>query len=150
MPSNSGIKTDKITKAFGDYLRLCKAGGTKPFLQLLEVADLENPFKDGTIKKAVEPIKEYLSTLLMQVNSNKIKQRTVISPLFFAIKNCYKLIKVFQFTAALNIFINFSFMISTNLLAVSSYFLKVLLPYHTLSKLIIDTKFFNFCWISFS
>ena len=49
--------------AFADYLRLCKTGGTKPFLQLLEVANLENPFIDGTIKKAVEPIEEYLNSV---------------------------------------------------------------------------------------
>ena len=49
--------------AFADYLRLCKTGGTKPFLQLLEVAKLENPFIYGTIKKAVEPIEEYLNSV---------------------------------------------------------------------------------------
>lgn len=50
-------------KAFEDYLRLCKTGGTKPFLGLLEVANLENPFVNGTIKKAVEPIEEYLNSI---------------------------------------------------------------------------------------
>jgi len=49
--------------AFADYLRLCKTGGTKPFLQLLDVAKLENPFINGTIKKAVEPIEEYLNSV---------------------------------------------------------------------------------------
>lgn len=50
-------------KAWHDYLRLCKTGGTKPFLQLLEVANLENPFVNGTIKKAVEPLEEYLDSV---------------------------------------------------------------------------------------
>ena len=50
-------------EAFQDYLRLCKAGGTKSFLQLVETANLENPFKDGVIKKTVEHIKEYLNNV---------------------------------------------------------------------------------------
>lgn len=47
-------------KAWEDYIRLCKAGGSKPFLELVELANLKNPFIDGTIKEVVEPIKEWL------------------------------------------------------------------------------------------
>lgn len=47
-------------KAWDDYLRLCKAGGSKSFLELVELANLKNPFIDGTIKEVVEPIKEWL------------------------------------------------------------------------------------------
>src|SRR5699024_7661894 len=36
-------------KAWEDYLRLCKAGGSRSFLELVELANLKNPFKDGTI-----------------------------------------------------------------------------------------------------
>lgn len=50
-------------KAWEDYLNLCRAGGTKPFLQLVELANLENPFVDGTIKKTVEPVVEYLDSV---------------------------------------------------------------------------------------
>ncbi|WP_353092983.1 M3 family oligoendopeptidase [Tissierella praeacuta] len=50
-------------KAWGDYLRLCKAGGSSPFLDLVELANLQSPFKDGTIKKVVEPIKEWLDNI---------------------------------------------------------------------------------------
>lgn len=46
--------------AWTDYMNLCKAGGTKPFTGLLEVGNLQNPFKPGTIKKVIAPIKEYL------------------------------------------------------------------------------------------
>ena len=46
--------------AWEDYLRLCKTGGSKPFLQLLEVAHIKNPFVDGTIKEVVKPLEEYL------------------------------------------------------------------------------------------
>ena len=38
--------------AWNDYLRLCKAGGTKGYFELLEIGNLLNPFKDGTVEKA--------------------------------------------------------------------------------------------------
>ncbi len=50
-------------QAWEDYLRLCDQGGSKSFLELLEVARLENPFVDGTIKKTIEPIKGYLDNI---------------------------------------------------------------------------------------
>jgi len=50
-------------RAWEDYIRLCKAGGSKPFLELVELANLQNPFVDGTIKQVVEPIKEWLDTI---------------------------------------------------------------------------------------
>ena len=34
--------------AWADYLRLCRAGGTKGYFELLETGNLENPFRDGT------------------------------------------------------------------------------------------------------
>lgn len=49
--------------AWEDYLRLCQAGGSKSFLDLLKVAKLNNPFEDGTIKKIVEPISAFLETV---------------------------------------------------------------------------------------
>ena len=58
------IKTrEDKEKAWGDYLRLCKAGGSMPFLELVELANLENPFKNGTIKKVVGPIKDWLDSV---------------------------------------------------------------------------------------
>jgi len=50
-------------RAWKDYIELCKAGGSKPFLELVELAGLQNPFVDGTIKQVVEPIKEWLDTI---------------------------------------------------------------------------------------
>lgn len=47
-------------KAFASYLALCKLGGSKSFVELLESAKLQNPFKSGTVKKIIEPIKAYL------------------------------------------------------------------------------------------
>ncbi|MDR7869441.1 MAG: M3 family oligoendopeptidase [Tissierellaceae bacterium] len=49
--------------AWEDYLRLCKAGGSKSFLELVELAGLENPFVDGTIKRVVKPLSDWLDTI---------------------------------------------------------------------------------------
>ena len=46
--------------AWKDYLELCKEGGSKPFLELLKVANLKNPFEEGCMKKVVEPLEEWL------------------------------------------------------------------------------------------
>ena len=42
------MKTDRAA-AWQDYLRLCRAGGTKGYFELLEVGHLLNPFQDGTV-----------------------------------------------------------------------------------------------------
>ena len=47
-------------EAWRDYYNLCKAGGSKSFLDLLKVANLRNPFVDGTVKYAVKPLQEWL------------------------------------------------------------------------------------------
>ena len=58
------IKTrENREKAWEDYLRLCRAGGSKSFLELVELAELKNPFEDGTIKEVVKPIKEWLDNV---------------------------------------------------------------------------------------
>ena len=38
--------------AWEDYLRLCRAGGTKGYFELLETGNLLNPFRDGTVEKS--------------------------------------------------------------------------------------------------
>lgn len=53
-------RVDRDT-AWQDYLRLCQAGGSKSFLELVKLANLHNPFESGTIKKIVAPISEWLS-----------------------------------------------------------------------------------------
>lgn len=50
-------------KGWEDYLRLCKTGGSRSFLELVEVANLKNPFVDGTIKETMKPIKEWLDSV---------------------------------------------------------------------------------------
>lgn len=49
--------------AWADYLRLCKAGGSQSFLELVELANLNNPFVAGTIEKIVAPIQSYLEAI---------------------------------------------------------------------------------------
>lgn len=50
-------------KAFERYLALCKLGGSKSFLDLVDAAKLQNPFVDGTVKEIVKPIRAYLDSV---------------------------------------------------------------------------------------
>ncbi len=47
--------------AWQDYLNLCKAGGSKPFLELVEVAGLKSPFKPGTVASVINQAAEWLN-----------------------------------------------------------------------------------------
>lgn len=55
--------------AWKDYYNLCVVGGSKSFLELLEIANLKNPFVDGTIKATIIPLKEWLDS----IDLNKLK-----------------------------------------------------------------------------
>ena len=44
--------------AWADYLRLCRAGGTKGYFELLKIGNLENPFLDGTVERSVSHVIE--------------------------------------------------------------------------------------------
>ncbi|ONI39186.1 oligoendopeptidase F [Candidatus Epulonipiscium fishelsonii] len=46
-----------------EYLAICKVGGTKSFLQLVELANLISPFEDGCIASVINEIKEYLDNI---------------------------------------------------------------------------------------
>lgn len=50
-------------KAFEDYKTLCNQGGSKNFLELVEIAKLKNPFIDGTIKETLKPVDKYLKSV---------------------------------------------------------------------------------------
>jgi len=50
-------------EAWADYLKLCQAGGTGSFLELVELAGLESPFKEGTVKKVTTEISDYLDSI---------------------------------------------------------------------------------------
>jgi len=46
--------------AWSDYLKLCRAGGSAPFLELVRIGGLESPFDPGVLEKAVEPARKWL------------------------------------------------------------------------------------------
>ncbi|MCR4894620.1 MAG: M3 family oligoendopeptidase, partial [Eubacteriales bacterium] len=50
-------------EAWQDYLKLCKAGGSKGYFDLLELAGLMNPFKEGTVDKVMTGIKGAIKDL---------------------------------------------------------------------------------------
>lgn len=50
-------------KAWRDYVRLCKAGGSKSFLQLVELAGLRSPFQDGCVESVVGEIRRFLESV---------------------------------------------------------------------------------------
>lgn len=50
-------------KAFRDYLDLCLAGGSKAFLELVDLAGLKSPFEDGTVEYSLGPVKKYLAEI---------------------------------------------------------------------------------------
>lgn len=56
------MKEDR-NAAWDDYYRLCKAGGSKGYFELLKLANLSNPFEEGTVKKAVEIVLEDLKSV---------------------------------------------------------------------------------------
>ncbi|WP_425539164.1 M3 family oligoendopeptidase [Microaceticoccus formicicus] len=49
--------------AFKNYLDLCKLGGSKSFLELVESTGLPNPFEERTIELAVNTVKSYLDKI---------------------------------------------------------------------------------------
>jgi len=46
--------------AWADYLALCKAGGSRSYLNLLPIARLRNPFTEGSIAAIMEPVSAWL------------------------------------------------------------------------------------------
>lgn len=54
--------------AWNDYLRLCKAGGTKSFLGLVELANLKSPFKEGCVSSIIRDIESWL----ININDKKL------------------------------------------------------------------------------
>ncbi|MDO4543832.1 MAG: M3 family oligoendopeptidase [Clostridia bacterium] len=58
------IKMDKDHKAaWEDYLRLCKAGGSVGYFELLKIANLNNPFEEETVKNMTEAIMKKIEEL---------------------------------------------------------------------------------------
>lgn len=53
---------DNNEKAMNDYLRLCKEGGSKSFLELVKVADLHSPFEDKAMESFVKDVDRWLES----------------------------------------------------------------------------------------
>jgi M3 family oligoendopeptidase len=56
-----------LPSAWADYLRLCKAGGSVGYFDLLKLANLDNPFHEGTVEKAVSAVLESIEELKAQL-----------------------------------------------------------------------------------
>ncbi|WP_020061897.1 M3 family oligoendopeptidase [Bacillus sp. 123MFChir2] len=48
-------------EAWEDYVHLCRQGGSKSFLQLVEIANLTSPFADGCVKGVIDEIHGWLN-----------------------------------------------------------------------------------------
>ena len=49
--------------AWADYVRLCKAGGSRSFLDLVKLAKLMSPFEDGCVENVIGTIKNWLDSV---------------------------------------------------------------------------------------
>lgn len=49
--------------AWSDYLRLCRAGGSRSFLQLVELAGLKSPFEEGVVEEVVREARTWLDKI---------------------------------------------------------------------------------------
>jgi M3 family oligoendopeptidase len=54
--------------ALSDYVRLCNAGGSRSFLDLVQLANLVSPFKEGSIKPIVNEIEIWLDNVELNKN----------------------------------------------------------------------------------
>lgn len=50
-------------EAWADYVRLCQAGGSRSFLDLVKLAGLRSPFDDGCVASVVGDIRRYLDSI---------------------------------------------------------------------------------------
>lgn len=51
---------DEDKNAWSDYLAICKAGGTKSFLETVETAKLRSPFEEGSLEGVISTIDQAL------------------------------------------------------------------------------------------
>jgi M3 family oligoendopeptidase len=55
--------SENRTEAWADYLKLCKAGGSQSFLNLVKLADLISPFDNGCIESVIGHIENFLNSI---------------------------------------------------------------------------------------
>lgn len=56
-------QVDHDEEAWQDYLRICNLGGTKSFLQIVEAANLQSPFKEGALEATIAATADYLNSI---------------------------------------------------------------------------------------
>lgn len=54
---------DQDVDAWSDYLAICEVGGTKSFLELVELANLKSPFEEGSLTDVVKAIADVLEAI---------------------------------------------------------------------------------------
>ena len=54
---------DNRQEAWEDYVNLCQQGGSKSFLELVEVANLTSPFAEGCVKSVITEIEAWLQAI---------------------------------------------------------------------------------------
>lgn len=50
-------------QAWKDYVKLCKAGGSRSFLELVQLAGLKSPFEDGCIESVLQEVTQFLNSV---------------------------------------------------------------------------------------
>ena len=58
-----GMRNDR-TRTLENYMKLCRAGGSKSFHELLAIAGLSDPFAEGTVERICGPVAEELQSIL--------------------------------------------------------------------------------------
>ena len=61
-----GRMKENREEAWEDYLRLCRAGGTKGYFELLETGNLLNPFREGTVEQSTAHVIEEIRQRYMK------------------------------------------------------------------------------------
>lgn len=56
-------QVDHDATAWEDYLRICDLGGSKSFLQIVEAANLQSPFKEGALEATVKAANDWLNAI---------------------------------------------------------------------------------------
>ena len=51
------------TEGWEDYIRICKVGGRKSFLEIIKIGNLNSPFKDGCVESVIDNIKCWLDSI---------------------------------------------------------------------------------------
>lgn len=54
---------DHDEKAWEDYMRICKIGGTQTFLQVVEAAGIKSPFQEGALEETLAATKDWLDAV---------------------------------------------------------------------------------------